>query len=68
MAPKVAMMAAPTHVSMVPTREKRVKGSLSTNVAKAVLKTRPAFTDNRLALSENRKSEEEFKTHSLEGR
>jgi hypothetical protein len=42
MAPKVAMIAAPAQVRTVPMREKRVKGSLSSKVANAVLKTRPA--------------------------
>ncbi len=41
MAPNTAIKAAPLHVKTVPTREKRVKGSLRRSVAKAVLKTRP---------------------------
>lgn len=40
-APKVAIKAAPTHVRRVPTAENLVKGSFSSSVAKAVLKTSP---------------------------
>lgn len=44
MAPNTAISAAPVQVKIVPTREKRVNGSLRRRVAKAVLKTRPDWT------------------------
>jgi hypothetical protein len=62
------MIAAPAQVSTVPMREKRVKGSLSSKVAKAVLKTRPACSEIDQDGQTFGKLKEEFATHSLEGR
>jgi hypothetical protein len=67
MAPKVAMVAAPAQVSMVPTREKRVKGSLSSKVANAVLNTRPACRETPSEWSVIHKVKTETSNSQLEG-
>ena len=67
MAPKVAMVAAPAQVRIVPMSEKRVKGSLRSKVAKAVLNTRPACSKSTSAYVGPRKSISGSGTYSLEG-
>jgi hypothetical protein len=67
MAPKVAMVAAPAQVRIVPMSEKRVNGSLRSKVAKAVLNTRPACSKSRSAYVGLRKSISGSGTYGLEG-
>ena len=67
MAPKVAMVAAPAQVRIVPMSEKRVKGSLRSKVAKAVLNTKPACSKSTSVYVGPQKSISESETYSLEG-